>query len=222
MPTEINYRRLIRNFHSYERAQVIDYSLIAEACEYYELFGYSRIEVPWWATADIVNITKPTGVSEDNNYQLSVNGKCLLASGEQGFLYLANKGQLPPGRYQTVTPCFRNEPYDRYHVKHFMKLELIQLCNTPIEQSSVEQLAGDALALFKKLAPTADLRIIKTGVKDPIALPFTEQLDIVLHISDKQQIELGFYGARHAPFAVWLYGTGIAEPRFSRAMREAS
>lgn len=31
-------------------------------------------------------------------------------------------------------------------------------------------------------------------------------------------IELGSYGARQALFGTWLYGTGLAEPRFSKVL----
>lgn len=88
---------------------LISYDVLNDAVNFYSHYEYRRIEVPWWATTDIVNITKPPHVSEENLYKLSLNKKCLVASGEQSFLYLINKGQLPPGKYQTITPCFRNE-----------------------------------------------------------------------------------------------------------------
>lgn len=201
----------------------IDYGLIADATGIYEGLGYKRIEAPWWVTADIANITKPTGVPESNNYKLSVNGKCLVASGEQSFLYLANKGFLPPGKYQTVTPCFRNEAYDAYHSKQFIKLELIELIaeGAYAPQDAVVKVARHALSFFKRQAGSlaTNLRLIPTGVKDPIACAKTEQLDIVFEL-DGQQVELGSYGARETTFAVWVYGTGIAEPRFSRSVRQ--
>lgn len=201
----------------------INYGAISDAIEHYTALGYQRIEVPWWVTADVANITKPTDVPASSNYKLSVNGKCLVASGEQAFLYLANKGQLPLGKYQTVTPCFRNEEYDAEHSKQFMKLELINLVpiSSFIKQDDVKALANDALGLFNKLVGGQSkhlLAMVRTGVDDPLAPLQTEQLDITLSCGPKQ-VELGSYGARRTAFAAWIYGTGIAEPRFSKALQ---
>lgn len=206
----------------------IDYRLLGKAIDYYEALGYKRIEVPWWVTADIANVTKPVGVPESNNYRLSVNGKCLLASGEQAFLYLINKGQLPAGRYQTVTPCFRNEEYDSTHSKQFMKLELIRvLSEHAFENAShveVDDIASQACKFFnlQTTATTRRLsevvcRVTPTSVEDPIAIPGTHQLDVVMQVGSKE-IEIGSYGARKTSFASWIYGTGLAEPRFSKAL----
>lgn len=203
----------------------IDYSVIADATSFYEGQGYKRIETPWWVTADIANITKPTGVPESSNYKLSVNGKCLVASGEQSFLYLVNKGFLAAGKYQTVTPCFRNEAYDAYHSKQFLKLELINLLpegeRACASQDAVVKVARQALSFFKRQAGglASYLKLVPTGVKDPIACSKTEQLDIVFEL-DGKQVELGSYGARETTFAMWIYGTGVAEPRFSRAIKQ--
>jgi hypothetical protein len=69
--------------------------------KFYESFGFKRIESPWTVTKDVSDITKPPGGKD----------KVLVASGEQSFLYLYLKGFLPRGRYQTVTPCFREQEY---------------------------------------------------------------------------------------------------------------
>lgn len=203
----------------------IDYGVISSAIAHYADLGYQRIEVPWWVTADVANITKPTGVPDSSNYKLSVNGKCLLASGEQAFLYLANKGQLPPGKYQTVTPCFRNEEYDAEHSKQFMKLELIVLLSEDelASQDRVRVIANDALGFFRGASGLGVFcHTVSTGVKDPLAPAKTEQLDIVMTVPTENNsidVELGSYGARRTSFATWIYGTGVAEPRFSKTLR---
>lgn len=201
----------------------IDYSKISSATSFYSDHGYNRIEVPWWVTSDIANITKPGHISESNNYRLSVNGKCLIASGEQSFLYLANKGQLLPGRYQTITPCFRNEEYDQYHSKHFMKLELINLLEngTRVNQEMVIDIANTAFKFFQTHMPlhVDKLSIVETDDIDPIGVCWTRQLDIMMKIND-EYVELGSYGARSTSFAQWIYGTGIAEPRFSKVLSQ--
>lgn len=209
----------------------INYAALGMAQDLYDA-KFARIEVPWWASVDIVNVTKPP---QADSYALSIYGKskqkALLASGEQGFLYLANKGQLPLGKYQTVTPCFRDEPYDRYHSKQFMKLELIRLMPSQydITQWQVVGMASFAQRVFGAVARAIardtnfnpKLKIIETGVSDPIQVDGTRQLDVVMVLPDKREIELGSYGARRTSFATWIYGTGLAEPRFSRTLHEA-
>lgn len=209
----------------------INYAALAMAQDIYDA-KYTRIEVPWWAPVDIVNVTKPP---QADSYSLSIYGKskqkALLASGEQGFLYLANKGQLPLGMYQTVTPCFRDEPYDRYHSKQFMKLELIRLMHPQddLNQWHVVGLASRARRVFKAVARAIArdtsfnpvLKVVETGVSDPIQVDGTHQLDVVMVLPDKREIELGSYGARRTSFATSIYGTGLAEPRFSRTLHEA-
>ena len=203
----------------------INYKYLGAAGDFYQSLGFQKIEVPWWATADIVDLTKPAGAK---NYEILSNGKCLVASGEQAFLYLANKGQLPAGKYQTVTPCFRNESYDSYHSKQFMKLELIELLDyentTRSINSMVREIAEQARSMFVQLILEVDssldvsrIEIIKVDNPDPIRL--SDQLDIVFNLNNKQ-VELGSYGMRQVSFATWVFGTGIAEPRFSKALTE--
>ncbi|NJO48259.1 MAG: hypothetical protein HC840_00925 [Leptolyngbyaceae cyanobacterium RM2_2_4] len=43
---------------------------------------------------------------------------------EQSFLYMANQGMLPPGKYQAVSPCFRDEVQGPGRRKFFMKTSL--------------------------------------------------------------------------------------------------
>lgn len=176
----------------------INYSIIAEAVKAYTALGYQQIEVPWWATGNVINITKPTVANSREDYQISANGKYLLASGEQGFLYLANKGQLPPGKYQTVTPCFRNEPYDETHSKQFMKLELIDLqaeSFTSIAQANalVYSMADDAIKTMAVLSRLGSRPLHSTArfnrrslfVSDPVAYRINDE------VSNQVDIELG-------------------------------
>jgi len=203
----------------------ISYEYLGKAASFYQKLGYQRIEVPWWATADIVNLTKPAGAK---NYEIQSNDKCLVASGEQAFLYLANKGQLPAGKYQTVTPCFRNESYDSYHSKQFMKLELIELMEYGTTRwtsnNMVREIAERARDVFIHLIKEHDTSLDESRIKvvsvdnpDPIAI--SDQLDVVFSLNNKQ-VELGSYGMRQVSFATWVFGTGLAEPRFSKAITE--
>lgn len=204
--------------------------LVAAQWAYKEL-GYTPIDVPWWATRDIVNITKPIGLPEHSEYELSINNKCLLASGEQGFLYMANKGQLPSGNYQTITPCFRNEPHDTFHQKQFMKLELMEYMDTHTPwhatpdaaalNERIECMVDNVLDTFDVLAQNQMvIRAVTVDTPDHARVPGTVAYDIEGKYND-QWIELGSYGARRSVFGTWIFGTGLAEPRFSKVLHAA-
>lgn len=205
--------------------------LVAAQAAYHDK-GYHPMDVPWWATRDIVNLTKNPNLPKDNEYELSLNHKCLIASGEQGFLYLANKGQLPQGTFQTMTPCFRNEPHDTYHQKQFMKLELIDYLPAYVPRDGsnhaeelnhrIATMLHHAFEVFQTVAQnTMSLRMVETHASDPTHVPGTQTYDIE-GLTTNEWIELGSYGARHAAFGTWIYGTGLAEPRFSKVLHSTS
>ncbi len=188
---------------------MIDYKLLSEAIVYYESLGYQRIEAPWTVTPAISNITKPTWLDDPEKFVLK-SGKELVASGEQSFLYLYNKGFLPKGRFQTITPCFRNDAFDETHTKYFMKLELIDT-SEGINCQTVHRMMGHAFNFYKE--------IIMENLKGD----FNLNSHVLDHSEDKRQIdiefndvEIGSYGIRECSFLKWVYGTGLAEPRFSR------
>ena len=106
---------------------MIDYSILAASTDYYTSKGFKRIESPWTVTQAVSEITKPKGAKEFA--LVHDDGKVLVASAEQSFLYLYLKGFLPLGQYQSITPCFRSEPFDQLHTKYFMKNELIETEN---------------------------------------------------------------------------------------------
>lgn len=184
---------------------MIRYDILAKSQEHYEARGYIVIEVPWTVPNPIVNITYYIE-KKDNEFFLHHKDKSLVASGEQGFLALYNKGFLPKGNFQTITPCFRDETFDETHTKYFMKNELII---TDI-QDTIDQLniiVTDAYSFFIDYVRDKDhLKIIQLG-------------DFAYDICYKG-IELGSYGYRECSFLKWIYGTGVAEPRFSRTIDE--
>lgn len=185
---------------------LINYKLLHESTVFYEAHGFKRIEVPWTVTKEISAITKPADrkdfelVHEDN--------KVLVASAEQSFLYLYAKGHLPAGSYQGLSPCFRKEPITidpttkALHSKYFLKNELNQTDATSI--SDLKSMIDVAFAFFKQYCPEEHLKVVPTG---------TDTYDIEFH-----GIELGSYGIRECSFVKWIYGTGVAENRFSNAL----
>ena len=175
---------------------MINYKLLDDSLNFYQAHGFNRIEAPWTVSEYVDNITKPP---DRQAFQLKHNDKCLVASGEQSFLYLALKEYLPKGKYQTITPCFRFESFDFLHTKYFMKNELI--VTDVVNKTELERVISIALDFYGQFFDKNDL--------------ITEETDDGCDITIKN-IELGSYGIRKCDFLTWIYGTGCAEPRLSK------
>jgi len=182
---------------------MISYNLLAKSVEFYEARGYQRIEAPWLVTPAISKITKPHHsaefiVQKDSEEKI----KSFVASGEQGFLYLINKGHLPEsGTFQTITPCMRNDSFDSTHTKYFLKNELISYGK---DRRCYSHLMSDARDFMKSVGGST---ITGYGVTEDTA-------DLYY-----KGVEVGSYGERTCDFVDWTYGTGLAEPRFSRLLK---
>lgn len=192
---------------------MIDYGLISKAIDYYDSQGFLRIETPWLVSKDIADLTKPLDASTYIvQKDVEKKQKAFVASGEQSFLYLINKGHMPTsGRYQTVTPCLRDDAWDPTHMKNFVKLELIEY-NTDAnidDAARVKRMVDQALGFFSKHVDKKLLTVVKIITDNAVSY------DINLN-----GIEIGSYGYRTCLFCNWIYGTGIAEPRFSRLLKQ--
>jgi seryl-tRNA synthetase len=172
---------------------MIDYNLIQKSINFYEEYGFQRVESPWTVSEQVDNITRPVSAMP---FKLNHNGKCLVASGEQSFLYMYLKGFLPRGEFQTVTPCFRFESFDFLHTKYFIKNELIK--TDKVDQTELDMVVEIALRFYKKLIPKAEVVATEIGYD--------------IEVNGK---ELGSYGIRECEFLKWIYATGCAEPRTS-------
>jgi hypothetical protein len=119
-----------------------------------------------------------------------------LPSGEQSFTHLLLNGMMnPTGRYVACTPCWRIEdPITEWSREYFMKVELFD--GRPI--ASLDEMAENSHDLFSHLCPLVAPHLHK--------LHTLEGIDVML-------------GKRAGDFS-WLYGTGLAEPRFSQACAE--
>lgn len=175
---------------------MINYKILHESIQYYEKYNFSRIETPWTVSEYIDNITKP---KDRISLQLKHNHKCLVASGEQSFLYLYLKDFLPKGQFQTITPCFRNESFDFFHTKYFMKNELIK--TDIVNQIELEKIVDICLEFYKQYIPEVDIVTTDSG------------FDI-----EYRGIEVGSYGIRKCDFLECIYATGCAEPRLTKLM----
>jgi len=173
---------------------MIDYKLISDSIDFYEKVGFKRIESPWTVSEYVDNLTKP---KDRLSFQLKHNNKCLVASGEQSFLYLYLKDFILKGTYQTTTPCFRFEGFDFSHTKYFIKNELIK--TDVVNRTELTKLIQHAFDFFSQYL--SGLTIVET--------------DIGYDINYKEH-ELGSYGIRENEFLKYIYGTGCAEPRLSK------
>lgn len=195
--------------------RMVNYGLIDLASHHYDSYGYNRIESPWLVTKEISDITNTMGLSSYIvRKDVELKEKIFVASGEQSFLYLINKGFLPEsGKFHTVTPCMRNDAFDLTHTKYFVKLELIDFdtknhLSLHNFETDVNLMIQTALGFFKKHVDQSRLTVEKT-----VNTEFPNW-DIML-----DGVEIGSYGYRECLFCNWIYGTGLAEPRFSRMIR---
>lgn len=177
----------------------INWSYISQAVQFYALRGYQHVEVPWIIPHAVIMGTAPAWVTP-----LATPEGDLVGSGEQGLLHMALQGRLTPGRYQTTTPCWRDDPEDELHGRHFVKVELMILKANPTPEDR-DAIMTDAKAFYDHFLSTTRLVVDL----EP------HQVDI---ICDETKIELGSYGVRRFLHAAWAYGTGCAEPRLSTVL----
>lgn len=188
---------------------MVNYGFISAAVAHYRSYGFEPIDAPWLVSKKIAEITKP---ADRPHYLIRREGsdmeKSFVASGEQSFLYLINKGHLPGyGKFQTVTPCIRPDTFDSYHTKYFMKNELIWY--------NVKGIANYGQPWLDEM-----LRLSMTLFSNLVGSNYYDKLKVVQQSEHSYDIELdgveiGSYGFRSTDFVSWVYGTGIAEPRFS-------
>lgn len=173
---------------------LVDWLRLGKTTNYYKTLGYRHITVPWWVSQKALQATHLDSTQDG-----------LVGSAEQSFIELHLRGELPLGRFVACSPCFRIEPVlDIHHQKEFMKVELWD--STDTSDLNLRRMIEDALLWFLKM----------TGDSAPglRAIPTKEGFDIELN-----GFEIGSYGRREAHGVQWLYGTGVAEPRFSTALQ---
>lgn len=172
----------------------IDWKLIAEAIDYYKNKGFTYIEVPWIVSRQAI-ITTFKGNSTMSNHG------CLVGSAEQSFVQMIMDGRLKEGKYVAATPCYRDElEHDSIHYPYFFKVELISIYPKSPELD-LNQCINQAKDFFV------------TNCDGNVNLEKTKEgFDLSLN-----GIEIGSYGIRNVCGIEWVYGTGLAEPRFSYA-----
>lgn len=175
----------------------IDWTMLSKAVDYYHNRGYRYVEVPWVVSDAVHRLTCPR-----DEWIMRSDLGALVGSSEQSFLSLDLDGKLEKGRWLACTPCFRPDIPDDLHQQYFMKVELYVNLDPTVEK--VQDVITHAMAFFTAHAP-GRTEVVRTG---------EASWDI-----DIGGIEVGSYGYREAGDLKWVFGTGIAEPRFSTAMK---
>lgn len=165
----------------------IDYSLIAQALDFYKDKGFKYIEVPWVVPKEYNEVTFP------GPFPFSTEYGVLIGSAEQALIYMAAMGKLAwDCPYVSISPCFRDDKVDATHQKSFLKVELFILGH------SQYFLLTSAKEFYQSIGLTTETVTTEQG------------FDLY-----SKGIELGSYGERQHKDVKWTYGTGLAEPRTS-------
>lgn len=212
---------------------MIDYGILAEAVEFYAAAGFTMVDAPWTVDPPAYLATKPRRSRELSafGYGPCPGGGHLTASGEQSLLHMWRNGSLPEGRdLMCVTPCWRAEEQneDGLHLPYFMKLEL--MVNLAEERFPYEKLLYGLVSLACQFFA----RYLPVKTKD-IPCPGQQEFDRThgcadhggsIDVESLDGVELGSYGVRswrtgpgdEGTFR-WIYGTGVALPRLSQAVK---
>lgn len=185
----------------------VNYKRLLESIDYYNDKGYKRINLPWIVDEKYIKLTY-----KDDNKFIIKDERALLGSAEQAFLKEVFENNLE-GRFQCLTPCFRNDKEDNLHFEYFMKNELFiynEKYNFKAYELILEEMIINAYNFFEKQSYLQTLKIVETSES-------LLNYDILLN-----DIEIGSYLIREIEFEgrkiMYVCGTGLAEPRFETAM----
>lgn len=188
---------------SFIKYPLIDWGILHRACTHYSTLGYEQKETPWIIPENYGRTTKPhIDRSFVQNKDMFKNQPHeLVGSAEQGFIYLLFNNLLSQGKYFSVSPCFRVDNYDSTHLPWFMKVELL-IYSPGNEEIYLKSILQDSLSFF---------RLNTKNICEIISLN-DGTYDINLN-----GIEIGSYGIRNIENIQYVYGTGVALPRFNLA-----
>ena len=174
---------------------------------YWERKGYEVTPLPWMAPELAMAHTRPADalVPEPGTHE-----GALAASGEQAFLWMEHQGLLDPTKsgYIGWAPCFRHEKqYDKHHHHYFLKAELFASAHDD-PMARLDEMIESVSGSWRALA-------ISEGRRDllPERVP-TGKYSVDLFVDG---VELGSFGVRKnlGGTGPYLYGTALAEPRWS-------
>lgn len=167
---------------------------IATIIQEYIHLGYHFIQVPYYVEKMCIEETMPSWcVAPEHDI-----GNYYVGSGEQSFLQMINNGEVKEGKYMCITPCYRDEEKnDDLHLRIFLKVELINVNST-----DYNSMIADAKSVLQKFKQNEiDIRVIDENSSD----------------LEYNGIEIGSYGKRNFRGTDYVFGTGVAFPRFQQS-----
>lgn len=182
--------------------EIDSWARLSEALQFYTDNGCTYVEVPWEVSPQTTAITKPAN-AKDFPYG---SRHVLVGSAEQSFLEMYNYVKEIGGICVALTPCFRDEYEDILHQRYFHKIELFS--TNPSDDDMIYQLAMNYMD--DKFG--GELSVVEILSLSDINMHHA--CDIMY-----KDIELGSYGVRSHGEMIWAYGTGLAEPRFTTALK---
>ncbi len=186
----------------------IRWDLVAAARSWYSRWGYRYVEAPWIVTQKAIKVTLPPGRCGYSLGHPEYSPGFLVGSAEQAFLQMMFDGQLPAGKYFAAGPCFRDEDkVDDLHSRSFFKVELIHVIEDKqtfedVDDDSVYDLMSTCKRFFEDRCGQLT-SVVPTGH--------------MMYDIELGGVEIGSYGLRTYENHKWVYGTGLALPRFSIA-----
>lgn len=172
----------------------INLPLLMKAIAGFERLGYIPLSVPYLVDKDIVELTLPENKVPKRHRELYYVG-----SAEQSFYQVLKCGAEPNKKYMMLTPCQRDEDvYDDTHLEIFLKLELVSMFESPIDDvmTVYNELFGSGLATIVGKSDGTDIEIAG--------------------------IEVGSFGKREVYGKSVYFGTGLAMPRINYALSKCN
>ncbi len=188
----------------------IEFELLNNASQYFENKGFKYLDVPWVVSQEALKITCPDSSEPESSG--------FVASGEQSFLELALQKKLRQGKFHCITPCCRfQDKIDKWHYHQFYKLELIEYfgeIKPAHDISEMMKCVSCFIEVFKRYTDEISLEIVEDEVRK--GCESLSSMDITVN-----GIEYGSYGIRHNEnVGYWMYGTGVALPRFQQILEK--
>lgn len=172
----------------------ISTSLVHLALTYYQHSGFVLFDAPMLVCDEVLKATLPQG----RNIKLHNNDLYYVGSAEQSYLQMIKDGIDIPDKICMITPCQRDEEIlDDTHLEIFLKIELI---SKYVDHLSVTNVINNAYKFFDANT-NKSIGVVK----------YDDVIDIEI-----DGIEVGSYGTRELYGHKYVYGTGLALPRFSK------
>jgi hypothetical protein len=182
--------------------------LLHTALQWWQTYGFAYTDLPWMVPKQYTDAFRPSYCRDVP----TLHGY-FVGSGEQSFLMLRDENRLPgpaPG-YIGWTPCLRDERLDHTHQHGFMKAEwYVPLGEVAGWQVKLSGLLSHQSRLFYELATQVHGAPHVAVVHEQVN---PEQVDLVIN-----GLEVGSYGLRVFHDKPYLFGTGLALPRFHKAL----